>query len=137
MLERNALGNFRTLLDEVTLHPMMGRYLTFLGNRKEDQQRTPDENYAREVMQLMTIGLWELNPDGTQRLDGQNQPIPTYTSADIAGLGESLHRHQLVSPHADQQHVFGRQRGSEPVLDADDLLSDTSTRSRRRPSAAA
>jgi uncharacterized protein (DUF1800 family) len=88
MLERNALGNFRTLLDEVTLHPMMGRYLTFLGNRKEDQQRTPDENYAREVMQLMTIGLWELNADGTQRLDGQSQPIPTYTSADIAGLAK-------------------------------------------------
>jgi uncharacterized protein (DUF1800 family) len=88
MLERNALGNYRTLLDDVTLHPMMGRYLTFLANRKEDTSRTPDENYAREVMQLMTIGLVELNPDGTARLDGGGQPIPTYTSADIAGLAK-------------------------------------------------
>jgi uncharacterized protein (DUF1800 family) len=89
MLERNAFGNFRTLLQDVTLHPMMGRYLTFLGNQKEDLNsgRTPDENYAREVMQLMTIGLQELNTDGTVKLNA-GQPIPTYTSADIAGLAK-------------------------------------------------
>ena len=59
MLARNAFGNYRTLLDDVSLHPMMGLYLTFLANQKEDAAgtRTPDENYAREVMQLMTIGL--------------------------------------------------------------------------------
>lgn len=89
MLSRNAFGNFRTLLEDVTMHPMMGRYLTFLANQKEDPAgtRTPDENYAREVMQLMTIGLVELNQDGTQRLQG-GQPIPTYTPADIAGLAK-------------------------------------------------
>jgi len=89
MLQRNAFGNFRTLLDEVTLHPMMGRYLTYLGNEKEDAAgtRTPDENYAREVMQLMTIGLVELNADGTPRLNGTEQ-IPAYTTADIAGLAK-------------------------------------------------
>lgn len=89
MLQRNAFGNFRTLLEEVTLHPMMGRYLTYLGNRKEDAAgtRTPDENYAREVMQLMTIGLVELNADGTPRLNGTEQ-IPAYTPADIAGLAK-------------------------------------------------
>ena len=55
MLTRDALGNYRTLLKDVTLHPMMGRYLTYLANQKEDAAgtRTPDENYAREVMQLM------------------------------------------------------------------------------------
>lgn len=89
MLQRNAFGNFRTLLEEVTLHPMMGRYLTYLGNQKEDAAgtRTPDENYAREVMQLMTIGLVELNSDGTPRLNGSDQ-IPAYTPADIAGLAK-------------------------------------------------
>jgi uncharacterized protein (DUF1800 family) len=89
MLQRNAFGNFRTLLEEVTLHPMMGRYLTYLGNQKEDAAgtRTPDENYAREVMQLMTIGLVELNSDGTARLNGGDQ-ISAYTSADIEGLAK-------------------------------------------------
>jgi uncharacterized protein (DUF1800 family) len=89
MLQRNAFGNFRTLLEEVTLHPMMGRYLTYLGNQKEDAAgtRTPDENYAREVMQLMTIGLVELNTDGTPRLNGGEQ-ISAYTPADIAGLAK-------------------------------------------------
>ncbi len=89
MLQRNSFGNFRTLLEDVTLHPMMGRYLTYLGNDKEDPAgtRTPDENYAREVMQLMTIGLVELNADGTPRLNG-TETIPTYTPADIAGLAK-------------------------------------------------
>jgi uncharacterized protein (DUF1800 family) len=89
MLNRDAFGNFRTLLEDVSLHPQMGLYLTFLGNQKEDgATRTPDENYAREVMQLMTIGLHELNADGTTRLDGSGQPIPTYTTADIGGLAK-------------------------------------------------
>ncbi len=65
----------------------MGEYLTFVNNRKADprQGRVPDENYAREVMQLFTIGLWELEPDGVRRLvDGQ--PVPTYDQNDISGL---------------------------------------------------
>jgi uncharacterized protein (DUF1800 family) len=88
VLGDNAFGNFRTLLEEVTLHPMMGVYLTWLGNQKEDPAtgRQPDENYAREVMQLMTIGLFQLNPDGTRRLDAEGRPIPTYAPADITGL---------------------------------------------------
>jgi uncharacterized protein (DUF1800 family) len=90
MLHRNAFGNFRTLLEDVTLHPMMGRYLTYLGNQKEDAAgtRTPDENYAREVMQLMTIGLVELNPDGTPRLDASGREIATYSPSDISGLAK-------------------------------------------------
>ncbi|RCS56764.1 DUF1800 domain-containing protein [Parvibium lacunae] len=87
MLGRNAFGNFRTLLEDVTRHPMMGLYLSHLRNQKEDtvSGRVPDENYAREILQLFSIGLVELNLDGTPRLLGGN-PIETYTNADIAGL---------------------------------------------------
>ena len=66
MLARNAFGNFRALLEQVSTHPAMGVYLSHLKNEKEDAAtgRIPDENYAREVMQLFAIGLWQLNPDG-------------------------------------------------------------------------
>lgn len=108
MLTRNALGNYRTLLKDVTLHPMMGRYLTYLGNQKEDAAgtRTPDENYAREVMQLMTIGLFELNADGTQRLNGTT-PIATYTSADIAGLAKVFTGISWYHPTPTNSTFFG------------------------------
>ncbi len=78
-----AFGNFRTVLDQVTRSPMMGIYLSSLRNAKAASGATPDENYAREVMQLFTIGLNELNPDGTLRLDSRGQPIPTYTQDTI------------------------------------------------------
>ncbi len=86
-LGRNAFGNYRQLLNEVTLHPMMGLYLSHLRNRKEDpaRNRVPDQNYAREVMQLFSIGLYELNPDGTPKLVN-GQPVETYDSNDIVGL---------------------------------------------------
>jgi uncharacterized protein (DUF1800 family) len=108
MLQRNAFGNFRTLLEEVTLHPMMGRYLPYLGNEKEDAAgtRTPDENYAREVMQLMTIGLVELNADGTPRLNGTEQ-IPAYTPADIAGLAKVFTGISWYSPSPNNTTFFG------------------------------
>jgi uncharacterized protein (DUF1800 family) len=88
ILNRNAFGNFRTLLEEVSLSPAMGKYLSHLANEKEDPAsgRTPDENYAREVMQLFSIGLWQLNQDGTRKLDAQGKPIPTYTQKDILGM---------------------------------------------------
>jgi uncharacterized protein (DUF1800 family) len=88
MLTRNAFGNYRQLLQDVTLHPMMGLYLSHLRNRKEDPalNRVPDQNYAREVMQLLSIGLYQLNLDGTLMLDGNGQPIETYGPNDIVGL---------------------------------------------------
>ncbi len=90
MLGANAFGNYRTLLEQVALHPMMGRYLTHLSNQKEDLTtgRTPDENFAREVMQLMSIGVQELNMDGTVRRDGTGAAIATYTPADISNLAK-------------------------------------------------
>jgi uncharacterized protein (DUF1800 family) len=89
-LEAGAFGNFRKLLEDVTLHPAMGIYLSAFDNLKEDptRGRLPDENFAREVMQLFTIGLNELNPDGTLKLDTAGKPIPTYTHDDVAGLAK-------------------------------------------------
>jgi uncharacterized protein (DUF1800 family) len=88
VLVNNAFGNYGDLLLEVALHPCMGLYLSDLGNKKADpvHQIYPDENFAREIMQLFTIGLWELNPDGTRKLDAQGQPIPTYDNHDITEL---------------------------------------------------
>ncbi|MDH3747677.1 MAG: DUF1800 domain-containing protein [Gammaproteobacteria bacterium] len=88
MLAENAFGNYRDLIEEVTLHPSMGVYLSMLGNEKPNPALNirPDENYARELMQLFSIGLVALNNDGTQVLDAQNQPIPTYDQAIIEGF---------------------------------------------------
>ncbi len=87
MLGRNAFGNYRQLLQDVTLHPMMGLYLSHLRNQKEDpaRNRVPDQNYAREVMQLFSIGLYQLNPDGTLALVS-GLPVETYDPDDIVGL---------------------------------------------------
>jgi uncharacterized protein (DUF1800 family) len=88
MLCNNAFGNFRQLLEAVTLSPAMGIYLSTRGNSKEDATtgRAPDENYAREVMQLFTIGLRELNVNGTAKADGSGKPIDTYTQDTITNL---------------------------------------------------
>ena len=89
MLGEKAFGNYRDLLESVTLHPMMGLYLTSLRNQKEDGRgRVPDENYAREIMQLFSIGLYQLNNDGTYKLNAAGQPIETYTHEDIQGLAK-------------------------------------------------
>lgn len=88
ILNRNAFGNFRQLLKEVTLSPAMGLYLDMLGNDKEDLsiERTPNENYAREVLQLFSIGLYKLHPDGSLILDESGLPIPTYDQSVIEGF---------------------------------------------------
>ena len=88
VLAENAFGNYRELLEEVTLHPAMGVYLSMLGNQRANPRRniSPDENYAREMMQLFTIGLVELNLDGTVRTDAQGQEIPTYDQDIIEGF---------------------------------------------------
>ncbi len=88
ILARNALGNYRDIMEEVTYSTAMGVYLTYLQNLPGDPLtgRVPDENYAREIMQLFTIGLVELGPDGEPVLDGSGQQIETYTNADVTGL---------------------------------------------------
>lgn len=90
ILSNNAFGNFRDLLEEITYSPAMAIYLTYLANQKGDMAsgRVPDENYARELLQLFTIGLNELNMDGSQKTDGQGQPIETFDNSDITGLAK-------------------------------------------------
>ncbi len=83
-LSKHAFGNYRELLEEVSKHPAMGQYLTSLANRG-DGGRVPDENYAREVMQLFSIGLVQLNTDGTSKLVN-GDPVDTYGMEDIRGL---------------------------------------------------
>ncbi len=89
ILVRNAFGNYRDLLEEVTYSPAMGEYLTYLQNTKGDASigRMPDENYAREVMQLFSIGLVELQQDGEEVLVN-GSPVEIYTNADVTGLAK-------------------------------------------------
>ena len=86
ILVNGAFGNLRPMLDDMTLHPSMAHWLTYIGNQKADPAKgtAPDENYAREVQQLFSIGLVQLNPDGTLMLDGTGRPIPTYNQATIS-----------------------------------------------------
>jgi uncharacterized protein (DUF1800 family) len=93
MLARNAFANYRQLLEDVTLHPAMGVYLSMLGNQKPDAARNirPDENYAREVMQLFAIGLVQLNLDGSvQRSATTQEPVPTYDQSVIEGFAHAF-----------------------------------------------
>ena len=85
---RHAFGSYEDVLLEVSLHPVMGRYLSHLGNQKANPalNQYPDENYAREIMQLFTIGLWELHPDGTRVLTPGGEPVPTYSNDQITQL---------------------------------------------------
>ncbi len=87
MLNLQAFGNFRDLLEAVTLHPLMGSFLNTKGNKKENTSgRVPDENYSREVMQLFTIGLYKLNPDGTEVKDATGKLVESYTQDDVTNL---------------------------------------------------
>lgn len=87
MLGTDGLTTYRQLLESVARHPQMGRYLSHLRNRKADSTtgRVPDENFAREVMQLFSIGVVKLNPDGSPQLVG-GLPVESYGQADIAGM---------------------------------------------------
>jgi uncharacterized protein (DUF1800 family) len=88
ILSRNAFGNYRDLLQDVTYSPAMAEFLTYMRNRKGDPEkgRMPDENYAREILQLFSIGLIELNMDGTPKLGADGREVETFDNDDIIGL---------------------------------------------------
>jgi uncharacterized protein (DUF1800 family) len=105
VLAENAFGNYRDLMEKVTLNPAMGAFLSVLGNQKSDPARNirPDENYARELMQLFTIGLVQLNADGTVRLDGAGKPIPTYDQSVVEGYARAFTGWTLAPPPTGSQ----------------------------------
>lgn len=129
ILEANAFGNYRTLLGEISTSPAMGFYLTFRGNTRANPTTgsVPDENYARELMQLFTIGLVELNANGTPRLVG-GAPVESYNQADVSGLARvftgwdlNLAGYTAPYPHAAWrrpmvQTAAGHESGSKVFL---------------------
>ncbi|MDB6071699.1 MAG: hypothetical protein JWL81_2870, partial [Verrucomicrobiales bacterium] len=92
VLYYHGLGNFRTLLEKVTLTPSMGRYLDMLGNKKPNLTTgyIPNENYAREILQLFSVGLKRLHPDGTLVLDTGGLPLPTYGQDNVVGFAHTV-----------------------------------------------
>ncbi|MCF6189464.1 MAG: DUF1800 domain-containing protein [Cocleimonas sp.] len=100
ILAKNAFGSFRDLLGEVTRSATMGVYLTYQGNQKANPEKStrPDENFAREVIQLFTVGLYELNIDGSANRDGNPNTypdagihqVPTYTQEDVVELAKVM-----------------------------------------------
>jgi len=120
LLARNALGNYRTLLKEVTLSVQMGHYLSMLRNQKPDPAAgiRADENFAREVMQLFTIGLVQLNLDGTAKRDANGQTLPTYRQAEIEGLARVFtgfgSQHKTAND-PDYQFLYGELDGLKPM----------------------
>ena len=107
MLGRYAFGNFRDLLQAVALHPMMGLYLSHLHNQKESGPRVPDENFAREIMQLMSIGLYQLEQDGSIRTHNGGIPRETYTHDDVAGLAKVFTGWSWGGPDKSKQRFHG------------------------------
>ena len=106
----HAFGDFRSLLEKVTLQPSMGLYLSHLRNAKADPETgaLPDENYAREVMQLFTIGLNELQPDGTLKLNNRGLPIATYTNDTIQEMAKVFTGWTFASANPNNDNQFRR-----------------------------
>ena len=92
ILRTHAFGNFRSLLRDVTLSPAMGKFLNMANNDKPNPARgiQPNENYAREVLQLFSIGLWMLNPDGSRKLAADGQPIPSFDQQAVEGFAHAF-----------------------------------------------
>ena len=108
MLGAKSFGTYRELLESVSLHPLMGLYLTHLKNQKPDLAtgRIPDQNFARESMQLLSIGLVKLSADGTPLLDANNRPTETYGPADVSGLSNVFTGFSWACPAAPNNSCF-------------------------------
>lgn len=116
VLDRNAFGNFRQLLTDITLNAGMGRYLDMAGNTR----LAPNENYARELLQLFSIGVDELNADGTPRLDAAGQRVPAYDQAAITAFARVFTGWTLAPPRVPEvanfvdPMVVGNPRAHDP-----------------------
>lgn len=126
LLYSHAFGNYRELLEGVTYHPAMGYYLSSINNEptNEEENIHPDENYAREIMQLFTIGLYELNLDGSIMVDENEVPIETYDNSDIGefarvftGLGPAGYWAPWED-YSEEDVVWGAWYNTVPFIDA-------------------
>ena len=90
VLTNDSLGNYYNVMKDVTVTPAMGHFLDMVNNDAPAAGQHANENYARELMQLFTLGLSQVNPDGTPIVDGTGTPIPTYTQDDVMALGRSF-----------------------------------------------
>ncbi|MCX9154575.1 DUF1800 domain-containing protein [Niveibacterium sp. 24ML] len=119
MLGRNAFGNYRQLLEDVARHPMMGIYLSHARNQKENPSkgRVPDENFAREIMQLFSIGLYELNADGSVKLGSDGKPLETYTNDDVSGLAKVFTGWSWAGPDTGDERFWGYGEDKDPDRD--------------------
>jgi uncharacterized protein (DUF1800 family) len=106
MLQNDAFGNFFNLLNDATLSPSMGSYLNMAENNGCAKNCRPNENYAREVLQLFSIGLYQLNIDGTPMLDQNNNLIPTYSQDTIDGFGQVFTGWAYPTPPGGTPHFF-------------------------------
>lgn len=125
----NAFGNFRTILEKISTNAAMAQFLTFLGNAKANTQRgtSPDENYARELMQLFALGPQKLNPDGSVQMQG-DRAVETYTQDDVAGLARVFTGWNLDSTDNSIPDRYGRplvQTASQHELGVKTFLGTT------------
>ncbi|HSF38919.1 MAG TPA: DUF1800 family protein, partial [Thermoanaerobaculia bacterium] len=127
LLSQHAFGNFRELLEAVTLSPTMGVYLDMAASSKAipEQGFHPNENYAREILQLFSIGLYELHPDGTLRLDAENQPIPTYDQEGVKAFARAFTGWTLGGqPRNDPRRFFRPQRNYRVPMESWESFHD-------------
>jgi uncharacterized protein (DUF1800 family) len=124
-LVKHAFGNFRQLLEDITLNPAMGYYLNTKGNQKENiaTGRVPDENYGREVMQLFTIGVYKLNLDGSTQTDAAGKKIESYTQDDVTNIARIFTGYEFdtsdgirITPAGQTYTVESRTFTTKPML---------------------
>jgi uncharacterized protein (DUF1800 family) len=121
MLQKDAFGTYSTLLNDVTLSPTMGNYLDMANNDKPDPNSgtQPNENYAREILQLFSIGLAQLNTDGTQQLDTSGMPIPTYTQDTIIGFAHVFTGWTYPAPAGSRAQFYDGEYYGGPMVSFD------------------
>ena len=119
VLDRDAFANFRTLMYDISVNPAMGRYLNMLGNVKT----APNENYGREALQLFTIGLNQLNLDGTLQVDSHGNPIPTYDQATVTAFARAFTGWNLATALG-----TGMSNYRDPMVVHNETLHDTNAK---------
>ena len=107
-LNKYAFTTYRQLLEAVALQPAMGYYLNMMGSEKEDPANNirPNENFAREVLQLFSVGLYQLNPDGTRKLDGTGKPLATYDEDTVKGFAQAFSGWNFAGNDTTKPDVF-------------------------------